>query len=257
MSRLGAFSTLGCPELSADGIVRLAHAYGGLAVELRSAAGTPLHEGMTPDQLADLARTLRGTRLLSVSTYVRIGDVAADDGEIVDQLLTGIDLARALGAPAIRVFAGGEGTKLPARRLRSALSSIGPDVEILLETHDSHSTGASVARVLDAVGDARCGAIWDVAHPWAVGEQPEHTIEALWPWLRYVQLKDEPSPTERTPVLLGEGGIPLERVLDLLDERGYSGVLSLEWERAWHPSIPPLDEALSAAERWLGSVVRA
>lgn len=256
MRRLGAFSTLGCPELSAEGIARLARDHGDLGVELRAAAGTPLHDGMSATALAELADELRGTRLLSVSTYVLIADTAADDSDVVEGLLTAIDLARALGAPAIRVFAGGEGTALPARRLRSALAGTGPDVEILLETHDSHSTGRSVADVLDAVGDARCGAIWDVAHPWAVGERPEHTLEALWPWLRYVQVKDEPSPTERTPVLLGEGGIPLEHMLDLLDDRGYSGVLSLEWERAWHPSIPPLGDALSAAERWLESAGR-
>jgi beta-glucosidase len=251
MSHLGAFSTLGCPELPAAQLVEVARELGDLGIELRVAPGSLLDEQTSPQELSALAATLGDQPLISLATYVRIGDRDAQDREIVGRLLTCMQLASALGAPAIRVFAGGEGTAPLVRRVRAALRSAPPGVEILLETHDSHSTGRAVAAVLEAVGDARFGAIWDVAHPWAESERPEETIESLWPWLRYVQLKDEPSPADRRPVFLGEGSIPLGRMLDLLAAREYAGAFSLEWERAWHPSIPPIQDAVRAAQRWL------
>ena len=251
MSHLGAFSTLGCPELTAAQVAAAAHDMGDLGIELRVAPSSLLGEHTSAPELSALAAALEGRRLVSLATYVRIGDPEVRDREIVERLLTCLRLAASLGAPAIRVFAGGEGVALLARRVRAALRSAPPGVEILLETHDSHSTGRAVAEVLEAVGDARFGAIWDVAHPWAESERPEQTIESLWPWLRYVQLKDEPSPVDRRPVFLGAGGVPLGHILDLLAERGYAGVYSLEWERAWHPAIPPIQDAVRAAQRWM------
>ena len=31
----------------------------------------------------------------------------------------------------------------------------------------------------------------------------------------------------------------------------FAGVVSLEWERLWHPYLPPLEDALEAARTWL------
>ena len=36
---------------------------------------------------------------------------------------------------------------------------------------------------------------------------------------------------------LGEGGLPIKQMLDLLEGSGYSGYYSLEWENAWRPEI--------------------
>jgi sugar phosphate isomerase/epimerase len=36
-------------------------------------------------------------------------------------------------------------------------------------------------------------------------------------------------------VLLGEGDVPLKKVLDMLTAGGYDGYAILEWEKRWHP----------------------
>jgi sugar phosphate isomerase/epimerase len=47
-------------------------------------------------------------------------------------------------------------------------------------------------------------------------------------------------------VLPGTGVFPMAALRAAL-AGGYSGPLSLEWERQWHPELPPLDLALRAA----------
>jgi len=49
-------------------------------------------------------------------------------------------------------------------------------------------------------------------------------------------------------VLPGAGEFPMRALCTALS--GYDGVLSLEWERLWHPDLPPMDEALRAAGGW-------
>lgn len=64
-------------------------------------------------------------------------------------------------------------------------------------------------------------------------------------------MKDSVSrPSARLPynyTLPGQGEFPMPALRRVLEAGGYAGVLSLEWERMWHPALPPLDEALAAA----------
>ena len=57
-------------------------------------------------------------------------------------------------------------------------------------------------------------------------------------------------PSARHPftyVLPGEGEFPTGPIMELLGKE-YAGVVSLEWEKLWHPYLPPLDEALVTAD---------
>jgi sugar phosphate isomerase/epimerase len=126
---------------------------------------------------------------------------------------------------------------------------------MLVETHDSHPTGAAVSEVLEqaAVPEAT-GAIWDLLHPWRSGEQPAETLEALRDHLAYVQIKDARSERDTTPVPLGAGRVPLTEAATLLRAAGYSGWVSLEWERTWYPQIPPVEEIIPGAVAWMASL---
>lgn len=46
----------------------------------------------------------------------------------------------------------------------------------------------------------------------------------------------------------GAGEVPLEEQGELLQD--FSGWISLEWEKAWHPQIEPLEQALPTAAAW-------
>lgn len=133
-------------------------------------------------------------------------------------------------------------------------------VTILLETHDSHPRACDIVRILahvDAAAPVRV--IWDLMHPWRYDEAPARTAELLADSVAYAQYKDGvriPGTNTVTLTLPGEGELPLLEMRDLVAEtlaaRGISDPwVSLEWERAWHPELPPVSEALGSLTKAL------
>ncbi|WP_061291978.1 sugar phosphate isomerase/epimerase family protein [Herbidospora cretacea] len=235
-----AISTLGLPGASLSEAVEVAVRHHVDGLELR------LHEDMPLDRDPREA----GLEVVAVCGYVRIAEPGPDDA-VVAALREQLALADRFGALGVRVFPGGRDVEAALRRLEAVAGET--RARVLVETHDHMPTGAAVGALLDrfARPDA-AGAIWDVLHPWRNGEDPAATFEALRGHLAYVQIKDAAGTTPR-PMGLGE--VPLDVVAGLL--RGYPGWVSLEWEKAWHPDVEPLEEVIPGAREWVRSIARS
>ena len=57
---------------------------------------------------------------------------------------------------------------------------------------------------------------------------------------------------DKALVLPGEGDIPLREIVRAMEKDGYTGYFSLEWEKHWHPELPPIEEALASFTALLG-----
>ena len=248
-----AFSTLGVPGLPISDVVRLAATHGYHGVELRVHPEEPVHTGLDHAARAEVAAEFQaaGVELLGLAGYTRVA-APGDDGPVITEIRGLLDLARDLGAPFVRVFPGADKDRSPeeadataARRLGTAAEYAADlDVRILLETHDSHRTGADATRVLGLVGHRQAGALWDVMHTWLGGEQPVVSFASLSPFLGYIQVKDIASADDTTPLPLGAGVLPLTEVVDLLSREGWDGWLCWEYEKRWYESAAPLDGLL-------------
>ncbi|MFG2292175.1 sugar phosphate isomerase/epimerase family protein [Streptomyces sp. NPDC048603] len=245
-----AFSTLGLPGSTVAEAAALAAEHGFDGVELRAHAEEPLHPG-TPN--ADRAAAVRafaaaGVTVLAIAGHAKVA-AAGEDDPVVAELLSLIVLAADLGAPFVRVFPGGgrlpepEADAHAVRRLTAAAPfAERHGVRILLETHDSHRTGAATGRILDRVGHPAVGALWDVMHTWLAGEEPDASRQALAGHLGYLQVKDVASTTELTPIGLGEGVVPLAEAVAGTPADGW---LCWEYEKRWHPDAAELPGRLS------------
>ncbi|MET8954638.1 sugar phosphate isomerase/epimerase family protein [Streptomyces sp. NPDC004393] len=259
-----AFSTLGVPGLPVADVVRLAAAHGYHGVELRTHPEEPVHPGLGPTERAAVAAEFGafGVEILGLAGYVRVA-APGDDAPVLDEIRALLELAGDLGAPFVRVFPGGGTEQRPeeadataARRLGTAAEYAADlDVRILLETHDSHRTGADVLRVLGAVGHRHVGALWDVMHTWLGGEQPQETYAALCTYLGYVQVKDIASADDRTPLPLGAGVLPITECVEVLSRHGWDGWLCWEYEKRWHEAAAPLPELLDAGRNHLARLL--
>ncbi|WP_345624261.1 sugar phosphate isomerase/epimerase family protein [Streptomyces ziwulingensis] len=259
-----AFSTLGVPGMPVTDVLRLATEHGWHGVELRAHPEEPVHPGLSPAERAAVAAEFKaaGVEVLSVAGYARIA-APGDDGPVLDEIRALLGLARDLGAPYIRVFPGGDADQSPeeadetaARRLGTAAEdATEAGVRILLETHDSHRTGADAMRVLGLVGHLQAGALWDVMHTWLGGEQPAESFAALSPHLGYVQVKDIASAEDTTPLALGAGVLPLTECVDLLARHHWDGWLCWEYEKRWYENAAPLPGLLAAGRRHLDRLV--
>ena len=257
-----AFSTLGCPQCSLTDAFALATRHGIGAVELRALGGS-LHlpgyfaeAGGTPAELAEMVRG-SGMRIVAIDTNLRlVGGTAADR----EKFLEFLPWAETLGVRRLRVFDGGEtageaelaeaaATVHWWRELRAAK---GWQADIMVETHDSLLRAALIQGFVEAVPDT--AVLWDAFNTWIKsGEDPVRTWRAISrcvPAVSHIHVKDGARIPRGnysfTAMLPGSGEFPMARLLPEL-RAGFDGILSLEWEKLWHPYLPSLDEALRVA----------
>ncbi|MEV6684611.1 sugar phosphate isomerase/epimerase [Streptomyces sp. NPDC051130] len=256
-----AFSTLGLPgtPLARGAALAAEHGYDGL--ELRAHPEEPLHPGSPSGDRAVARRALAaaGVTALGVAGYAKVA-AAGEDGPVLAELRSLVRLAADLEAPYVRVFPGGgslpeaDADTRAVRRLRAAAPyAERHGVRILLETHDSHPTGAAAARVLERVGHPGAGALWDALHTWLGGEPPAESWRSLAPHLGYVQVKDVASTRDLTPLGLGEGVLPLAEVTAGMPSGGW---LCWEYEKRWYPRAADLPRRLARGREHLARLLR-
>ncbi|MDP1580529.1 MAG: sugar phosphate isomerase/epimerase [Candidatus Didemnitutus sp.] len=257
-----AISTLGCHESTLDEVLALATRHRLEAVELRALEGTVdlprlLAERYgTPTVLAEKL-SQSPVRLVSFDTSWKLAGAKPGDREA---FLEFIPWAEALGVPWLRVFDGGKPNDAATQQemadslawWRAHRTTNGWKSDVMIETHDSLFTAAAIQQFAETV--LKPAILWDTHHTWKKGgEDPVVTWTGIRPLVVHCHVKDSvPQPSARHPftyVLPGDGGFPMAGIQDVL-AREFSGVVSLEWERLWHPYLPTLDCALHmAAER--------
>jgi sugar phosphate isomerase/epimerase len=254
-----AFSTLACPAWSVDQIFDAAPRYGYEGIEMRVLDG----EVITPALSTSLRQRVRamsrstGIPIVCLDTSVSVGQV--DGAARAAQLRDGTNLlalAAEWEAPAIRIYSFIPTGVDAATAFNAAvdgwsqLAVRGAElgVKVLVETHDPTPTGAGVAALLNAIPNPEAGALWDTLHPYRMGETPETTLSSLGNRFYHFHVKDGKRPADggsKWPlVLLGEGDVPVPHILRLLHNAGYTGWLSVEWEKKWHPEIAEPEIAL-------------
>lgn len=265
-----SFSTLACPEWAPLEVVERAAAMGFDALEWRGGedghAGT--HLPVAGRRALRDAMDDRGIVAVAVTTYT---DLVHPDPTVrqasVDELLGHAEVAAVLGAPSLRAFPGDRSDdasdvelldRAAETLLRAADGLRGTGIGIAIEPHDAFMSSSAIAALLARLDHPQAGAVWDAGNSWSIGEQPEAGITALGRWLRYVQVKDGIGrlPEWRlTP--LGEGEVPLAHGLGILARSHPDTPVSIEWERPWHPDLPPAEVALPAGLAFLRSVYAA
>jgi sugar phosphate isomerase/epimerase len=243
-----AFSTLGCPGWTIEQAGDAARRYGYGGVEIRLLDGEIIPADLDAGGRARIKRALAGLGIPSVGTSCRFSSPdPAERARSRAEAERYLRLAAELGAETIRVFGGNVAPddRLDAAlgRIAQSLNELAPAAEragvrIALETHDAMSAGRTVAEVLAGVPSPWVGALWDSHHPYRMGETAEQTRRLLEGRILATHVKDARRDGERWQLLpLGEGEVPVREMLEVLHRHGWSGWVSVEWEKKWHPEL--------------------
>lgn len=272
-----AFSNLACPGWSIEQVAENAARLGYDGVELRLLDGEvidPVTDRLKVIQAMTICRD-HGLEVCAFDTSCRFNYADAEErARQIADLRNWIRLAQDVQVPILRVFGGpGQPDIVPAPTdqevnewVAESLRQIAPAAEqalvtIALETHDAFSSARRVAEVLRTVDSAYVAALWDSHHPYRVGETAQEVIELLGARLAHVHVKDArrvtPADSDWQLVLLGEGEVPVAEQLKLLEQHGYSGYVSVEWEKKWHPEIAEPEIALPQHLTWLKNITRS
>jgi len=253
-------STLGCPDLTLEQALDLAERFGLDGIELRAVAGTV--------ELADwLTATYHTPENLSVALRGRRVSVEAIDASFrlmgsgedgIDELAALAPWAEVLGVRFLRVFDGGPAdaadftaTAAMVRTWNELRHARSWQTGLMVETHDTLLTAAAIKQFVAAVPGVPI--LWDTHHTWKKGgEDPLTTWRAVRQHVTHIHVKDSVARTESDPpyryVVPGTGDFPAAPLLAALRQE-YAGAVCLEWERKWHPELPPLEEAVASAFR--------
>lgn len=256
------FSSLGCPELSLSEIMNLAQQFEIPLVELRAISDRMdlpevfSEEFGTPESLREWLRQ-HNLRIAALDSSAKLVDCPR---AAQDELIEFAEWANAAGIPAIRVFDGGKYEERLSDDQRKAARAFIRwwqneknrhqwTVDIIVETHDMLCSARNCLELAEYC-DPPLNLLWDAHHTWRKGgEDPIETWKRIQPLVRHIHFKDSvDKPSARHPFTythLGEGEFSLSTLLDRLHQDGFQGPVSLEWERRWHPYLPPLNEALS------------
>ena len=253
-----AYSTLGCPDWSFKHAAEQAAKHGYQALEVRVYNGDIIPADLSQSERTSIRHILAENNIgivgLGASTRFSFPD--ADERQAnIDQLNQYIELAADLEVPLVRTFGSPgqitismeDAINYCAEALNAvALNAERLGVAVALETHDAFCKGVDVAAVMAQVESDSIGAIWDVHHPFRMGEDIETTWRVLGPRIKHVHIKDGVRQEDDSwqLVLLGTGEVPCRAVVELLHREGYQGYIAAEWEKKWHPEIEEPEIAL-------------
>lgn len=252
-----SFTTLGCPDWTFERILQNAQALGYEGLEIRGIENTMAAEEIAQFRPENRQATLdalaaHGLTMCGFGTSVSFHDMGRYDAAIGEGMRA-IEVCQRMGIPFIRVFGDafpeGEAEEAVIDRVAGGIRTLceyakGRDVSVYLETHGQFNTLERIRGVIDRVPYGNFAIIWDVAHTDKVyGDDYMAFYGPMKPYIRHLHFKDHLRDEKYTLTRIGRGQIPLKGIARTLRDDGYTGFISLEWEKKWHPELPDGDVA--------------
>ena len=246
-----AFSTLGCPDFDWSDIYSLAKDFGFDGIELRglgdqifSIHAKPFQEDALPKTVEYLNRMHLEIPCLSSGCCIKYRENAQNT---LQELLEYIELASKLNTPYIRILgdlhAAPEGD-VDDEVVLSALRALIPFAEekgvtLLVETNGVYSDTRRLSELLNQIPSDAVAALWDMHHTYRYGgESPEHTVQNLGAYIKYVHCKDSLEVDGQIRyMIMGEGDLPINDFMRALQSINYEGYVSLEWLKRYAPNL--------------------
>lgn len=262
-----SFSTLGCPDWPVEKIILEAKKLGYDGIEIRGIkrvfdlSKTP---EFAPENIAKTRRLFEDAKLPVVSVNASSSFCWPDPAKqkaALDEAEKTIDIASKMGAQLMRVFGGnipeGEPREKWAKILADHLKMCGEmaakkGVTVIIESHDSWTKSDELIPVIKAVNMPSVRPLWDMGNSFEKGEKFNDGAKWMKGYVVHVHIKDRFSTGKYS--LLGKGEIPIPDALQALKSIGYTGYMSLEWEKAWHPEIEEPEIAFPQAISYLRKV---
>ncbi|SDL87527.1 sugar phosphate isomerase/epimerase family protein [Sediminibacillus halophilus] len=257
-----AFTTLGCPKWNLDTMITYAVENGFQGIDFRGFQGemdifrTPAFSSQREETKQKFDQA--GLEIPCFSSSVRLYTKSAEQFQTyMEELKNYAKLCQFFHTPYIRVFGGTIGdiareqaVEIVEQNLKGMLAIAEEyQITLLLETHDDWTDCGYVEEVLQRARSPYLQVLWDVHHPYRIaGETPEQTWERLGGHIRYTHWKDSYKSSNNKKgyqlCLMGEGDMPLQRIFQLLQTKGFKGYFTLEWEKVWWPDIEEPEVAL-------------
>lgn len=232
------FSTFACPDWDLRKIIEAAQKFNYDGIEIRCDAGQShaVELWASDKERAKIAERVAKARL-EIPVLATSLMLARED--FLEQAMRRVDLAKDIGAQAIRVFCGNPEMPITdheilalcvqnLRRLAEVTEYV--QMPILLETNDRLPTAAKAVDVVRRAENERLGVVWNNLHTFRKGETLAESMAALKGMLGHVHFHDGRNFRNESQITpMGEGDMPIEETFTALLNAGYEGYLCGEW----------------------------
>jgi len=248
-----AFSTKNVSRGSFLDICRYAYDYGFAGFEIYDAIKERAqhHDSiLRRDRVADAKRKLVN-RNLSVSALSYPYSLSSD-WSTAESVLKYVEMAANAGIPYVILRVEEE---VPFGVLEDKLGMAvaraeSADVLLLFETAGYLSNTEKVIEIINGFSSAAIGASWNVRGTYfGAEESAETTIKVLGAYIKYVRLGDM---RDGKTVLIGEGELPVEKLINALTSLNYEGYICA----AWNEEINDADIVLTHFANYIASLSR-
>src|SRR5688572_29984270 len=261
-----AFSTVSCPKWDFDTIVARAREYGYSGVEVRGFLNEANVLTAANPFLSDPTKVretfARGNvEVACLASSISMTQNRRRDAKAIEELRTYIDTANQLDCSLVKVFdtqvkpgqsRASAGVVLGDWLMRSADYAADRNVVIVVENALSFRNAKEMWSILDRLSHPSIACCWDVFNAAMIGESPHVSVPTLNSRIQYTQVKDAKlGSLGATYTKLGEGDVPVHRFIEKLRGIGYTGWVTVEWEKAWLPNIAEPEEILPDAVKKL------
>ncbi len=242
-----SFSTNGWNGFTWEDFYTMAKDLGFAGIEIhdiKNQAFQGVNGPLRPENVSKTARNMAnlGLAIPCINVLCDISDSELKDDNVTE-IMEHITLAKKLNAPFIRLRAGESGTSEADDTCAYVLSECKEFAEetgvtILVETVGIYADTKRLASLLNRFACDNISALWDFNHPYRIGESPEETITNLGAYVKHVHIKDSATTEGGFEYrLMGEGDMPIERMMLSLRSVNYEGFISFEWRSEWIEEI--------------------
>ena len=230
-----SFTTMATPELTVSQQAQAAKRFGFDAVDLRMRTGGSgeIPEDAHPEYLTQI-REQAGT-VSSILCYNK--QIDAGVPEMTKSVQHHLEIAKAVNAPAIRIFTGklkdGEERDV-CLALERALTEGPSGVDIVIQNHLNASTTVHQAvRICKALNTARVGIVLSPDHAQMIGEEIE--LEETLPYVKQLYIAGDETRNMGIPTQELQ---PIYRwIIQSLLDSDFAGYMTLKWERCWRKEL--------------------
>ncbi len=232
---------------------RYAYDYGFTGFEIYDAVKERQHHHdsiLRRDHISDAKRKLINRNLtVSALSYPIALDSHEADGNTIMKY---VDMAENSGISYIILHADNEiSLDELSKKLGNAVKKAeNADVGILFETTGYLSNTENIVEIINFFSSSAIGASWNVRSTYfEAGENAETTIKTLGAYIKYVRLGDM---KDGKTVLIGEGDLPVEKLINALSSLNFDGFICA----AWNEEINDADIVLTHFANYISSLKR-
>ncbi len=243
-----SFSTNGWQGFGWEDFYSMAKDLGFAGIEIHDTNRSIYYGINGPFREENIKKTVRNlySLELSVPCIDSLCDVSQKDkqDENIEEIKNLIKFANSIGCPYIRVHAGNIDSDAADATAEVTINACLEeaekyDVALLVETVGIYSDTGRLRDLLNSFASDNVAALWDMSHPYREGgESAEDTITNLGAYIKHVHIKDSAKVDGKTQYrLMGEGDMPIDKMMFALRSINYDGFISFEWIPSWSEEL--------------------